>query len=77
MHDNESRLDLLYTARLLGGNPLLIYLLLEPQNHVDRRIALQLLKYAFRIHEWCDRNGQSPCVMIPPVVYRMYRGHRT
>ena len=68
--DNESRLDLLYTARLLDGTPLLIYLLLEHKSHVDRRIALQLLKYVLRIHEWCDRNGQSPCVVIPLVVYQ-------
>lgn len=68
--DNESRLDLLYTARLLDGTPLLIYLLFEHKSRVDRRIALQLLRYVLRIHEWCDRNGQPPCVVIPLVVYQ-------
>ncbi|MFO0060320.1 MAG: Rpn family recombination-promoting nuclease/putative transposase [Planctomyces sp.] len=68
--DNESRLDLLFTARLLDGTSLLIYLLLEHKSWVDRRIALQLLKYVLRIQEWRDRNGQPPCVVIPLVVYQ-------
>ena len=68
--DNESRLDLLFTARLLDGTSLLIYLLLEHKSWVDRRIALQLLKYVLRIHEWQDRNGQPPCVVVPLVVYQ-------
>ncbi|MFN9217243.1 MAG: Rpn family recombination-promoting nuclease/putative transposase [Planctomyces sp.] len=31
--------------------------------------ALQLLRYVLRIHEWLDRNGQPPGVIIPIVVY--------
>ncbi len=65
----ESRLDQLYTARLLDGSTIWIYLLLEHKSWVDRRIALQLLKYVLRIHEWLDRNGRPPQVVIPIVIY--------
>jgi hypothetical protein len=65
----ENRLDQLYTARMLNGTQVWIYLLLEHKSWVDRRIALQLLKYVLRIHEWLDRNGRPPQVVIPLVVY--------
>lgn len=67
--EHEKRLDLLYTARLLDGTEVLIYLLLEHKSWVDRRIALQLFGYVLRILEWRDRNGQAPCVVVPLVVY--------
>ncbi|MEY3225526.1 MAG: hypothetical protein RLZZ536_145 [Planctomycetota bacterium] len=67
--EHENRLDALYTARMRNGTQVWIWMLLEHKSWVDRRIALQLLRYVLRIHEWLDRNGQPPGVIIPIVVY--------
>ena len=67
--EHEKRLDLLYSARFLDGTEVLIYLLLEHKSYIDRHIALQLLEYVLKIQGWRRRNKQSPCVVIPVVVY--------
>jgi predicted transposase/invertase (TIGR01784 family) len=67
--EHEKRLDLLYTARFLDDTEVLIYFLLEHKSYIDRRIALQLLKYVLKIQEWRRRNKLPPCLVIPIVVY--------
>ena len=67
--EGENRLDLLYTARLRGGDEVLIYLLFEHKSSIDRQIALQLLRYVLRILDWRNRNRQPLSVVIPLVLY--------
>jgi predicted transposase YdaD len=67
--ENEKRIDLLYSANFVDGTEVLIYFLLEHKSYVDRRIALQLLEYVLKIHEWRRRNNQPLCVVIPIVIY--------
>jgi predicted transposase YdaD len=67
--ENEKRIDLLYSANFVDGSEVLIYFLLEHKSDIDRRIALQLLEYVLKIHEWRRRNNQPLCVVIPLVIY--------
>ncbi|MGV2335655.1 MAG UNVERIFIED_CONTAM: Rpn family recombination-promoting nuclease/putative transposase [Planctomycetaceae bacterium] len=67
--ENEKRIDLLYSANFVDGTEVLIYFLLEHKSYVDRRIALQLLEYVLKIHDWRRRNNQPLCVVIPIVIY--------
>lgn len=67
--EHENRLDLLYSVRLRSGQQILIYVLFEHKSRVDRRIALQLLRYVLRVQQWRQRNNESVCVVIPLVVY--------
>jgi predicted transposase YdaD len=71
--ENEKRIDLLYSANFVDGSEVLIYFLLEHKSYIDRRIALQLLEYVLKIHEWRRRNNQPLCVVIPLVIYH---GHK-
>jgi len=66
--EHEKRLDLLYSARLLDGTGVLVYVLLEHKGWVDRGIARQLFRYILRILEGRDRNRRAPCVVIPLVL---------
>ena len=55
--DHEKRLDLLYSARFVDGTEVLIYFLLEHKSDIDRHIALQLLEYVLKIHDWRRRSN--------------------
>jgi len=72
----ESQSDLLFSARLHGGEPLLLYLLLEHQSTVDRWMALRMLQYVVRqLVHWRQEHPKSEVLpVIIPVV--MYHGAR-
>lgn len=46
----ESQSDLLFSARLHGGEPVLLYLLLEHQSTVDRWMVLRMLQYVAEVY---------------------------
>ncbi|MBZ4423274.1 Rpn family recombination-promoting nuclease/putative transposase [Myxococcus sp. RHSTA-1-4] len=66
--------DLLFTARLRSGHPLLLYVLLEHQSTVDRWMALRMLRYVVRLLErWREGHPDSP--VLPPILpLVMYHG---
>jgi predicted transposase YdaD len=70
----ESQSDLLFSARLRSGQPLLLYLLLEHQSSVDRWMALRMLRYVVRqLEHW--RRGHPESEVLPVVVpVVMYHG---
>jgi len=70
----ETESDLLFTARLRSGQPLLLYLLLEHQSSVDRWMALRMLRYVVRqLERWRQENSGSRVLpLIVPLV--MYHG---
>ncbi|WP_224243797.1 Rpn family recombination-promoting nuclease/putative transposase [Hyalangium gracile] len=68
----ESQSDLLFSARLHGGQPLLLYLLLEHQSSVDRWMALRMLRYVVRqLEHWRQEHPESEVLplVIPLVMY--------
>lgn len=68
----ESQSDLLFSARLHGGQPVLLYFLLEHQSSVDRWMAFRMLRYVVRQLElWLQRHPDSEAlpVVIPVVMY--------
>jgi predicted transposase YdaD len=68
----ESQSDLLFSARLQGGEPLLLYLLLEHQSTVDRWMALRMLQYVLRqLMHWRQKHPKSEVlpVIIPVVMF--------
>ncbi|NPC86409.1 transposase, partial [Pyxidicoccus fallax] len=70
----ETESDLLFTARLRTGHPLLLYVLLEHQSSVDRWMALRMLRYVVRLLErWRQENPDSTVLpLVVPLV--MYHG---
>ncbi|WP_224370589.1 Rpn family recombination-promoting nuclease/putative transposase [Hyalangium versicolor] len=63
----ETETDLLFSARLAGGQPLLVYLLLEHQSSVDRWMALRMLRYVVRhLENW--RKSHPGSVLLPVVI---------
>jgi predicted transposase YdaD len=63
---------LLFSARLHGGAPVLIYFLLEHQSSVDRWMALRMLHYVLRqLEHWRHQHPDSQVlpVVIPVVMY--------
>jgi predicted transposase YdaD len=70
----ETESDLLFTARLRGGQRLLVYVLLEHQSTVDPWMALRMLRYVVRLLErWRQEHPESPVLpLILPLV--MYHG---
>jgi predicted transposase YdaD len=73
----ESQSDLLFSARLQGGEPLLLYLLLEHQSSVDRWMALRMLRYVVRqLEHWRQEHPGSEAlpVVIPVVMYHGLEG---
>jgi predicted transposase YdaD len=68
----QTETDLLFTARLGTGHPLLLYVLLEHQSTVDRWMALRMLRYVVRLVEhWRQEHPereQLP-VILPLVMY--------
>ncbi|HZH18226.1 MAG TPA: Rpn family recombination-promoting nuclease/putative transposase [Archangium sp.] len=68
----ETESDLLFTARLRMGHPLLLYVLLEHQSSVDRWMALRMLRYVVRqVERWRQEHPESTRlpVIIPLVMY--------
>ena len=68
----ETESDLLFTARLRTGRPVLLYVLLEHQSSVDPWMALRMLRYVVRqVERWRQEHPQSPVLplIIPLVMY--------
>ncbi|HEX5754120.1 MAG TPA: Rpn family recombination-promoting nuclease/putative transposase [Archangium sp.] len=68
----ETESDLLFTARLRTGQPLLLYVLLEHQSSVDSWMALRMLRYVVRqVERWRQEHPRSTRlpVIIPLVMY--------
>jgi predicted transposase YdaD len=70
----ETESDLLFTARMRTGHPLLLYVLLEHQSSVDRWMALRMLRYVVRqVERWRQEHpGSTRLPIIIPLV--MYHG---
>jgi predicted transposase YdaD len=70
----ETESDLLFTARLHSGHPLLLYVLLEHQSSVDPWMALRMLRYVVRqVERWRQEHpGSTRLPVIIPLV--MYHG---
>ncbi|MFY0580708.1 Rpn family recombination-promoting nuclease/putative transposase [Cystobacter fuscus] len=70
----ETESDLLFTARLHTGQPLLLYVLLEHQSQVDGWMALRMLRYVVRhMERWRQEHPDSAGLpLILPLV--MYHG---
>jgi len=68
----ETESDLLFTARLREGRPLLLYVLLEHQSSVDQWMALRMLRYVVRqVEHWRQEHPESTMlpVILPLVMY--------
>ncbi|WP_073561366.1 Rpn family recombination-promoting nuclease/putative transposase [Archangium sp. Cb G35] len=68
----ETESDLLFSARLRGGRPLLFYVLMEHQSSVDGWMALRMLRYVVRqLEHWRKANPESKKlpVVVPLVMY--------
>jgi predicted transposase YdaD len=68
----ETESDLLFSARLRGGQPLLFYVLIEHQSTVNRWMALRMLRYVVRqLEHWRTQHPESALlpVIIPLVLY--------
>jgi hypothetical protein len=68
----ESQSDLLFSAQFHGGQPVLLYFLLEHQSSVDRWMAFRMLRYVVRQLElWRQQHPDSETlpVIIPVVLY--------
>jgi hypothetical protein len=69
----ETQSDLLFSAQLTGGQPVLIFVLIEHQSTVDRWMALRMLKYVVRQWEaWHQQHPERPLPVIVPLV--LYHG---
>ncbi|AKJ08150.1 Hypothetical protein AA314_09776 [Archangium gephyra] len=68
----ETQSDLLFSARLSHGHPLLFYVLMEHQSSVDPWMALRMLRYVVRqLEHWRKANPDSEKlpVVVPLVMY--------
>jgi predicted transposase YdaD len=68
----ETQSDLLFSARLRSGRPLLLYVLLEHQSSVDRWMALRMLRYVVRqVERWRQEHPERTLLplIIPLVMY--------
>jgi hypothetical protein len=68
----ETESDLLFTARLRTGQPLLLYVLLEHQSSVDPWMALRMLRYVVRqVERWRTEHPENTRLplIIPLVMY--------
>ncbi len=73
----ETESDLLFSARLVSGRPVLFYVLLEHQSSVDRWMALRMLRYVVRqLERWRQDHPGSALlpVIIPLVLYHGQKG---
>lgn len=76
----ERQSDLLFSARLHGGEPLLLYLLLDHQSSVDRWMAFRMLRYVMRqLERWLQEHPDSDRlpVILPVVMYHGPEGRWT
>ncbi|MFL5346732.1 MAG: Rpn family recombination-promoting nuclease/putative transposase [Hyalangium sp.] len=76
----ERQSDLLFSARLCGGEPLLLYLLLEHQSSVDKWMAFRMLRYVMRqLERWRQQHPESEKlpVVLPVVMYHGPEGRWT
>ncbi|WP_224246803.1 Rpn family recombination-promoting nuclease/putative transposase [Hyalangium gracile] len=76
----ERQSDLLFSARMHGGQPLLLYLLLEHQSSVDKWMAFRMLRYVVRqLERWLQQNPDSEKlpVVLPVVMYHGPEGRWT
>ncbi|HYH94555.1 Rpn family recombination-promoting nuclease/putative transposase [Hyalangium sp.] len=76
----ERQSDLLFSARLHGGQPLLLYLLLEHPSSVDKWMAFRMLRYVMRqLERWHQQHPESEKlpVILPVVMYHGPEGHWT
>jgi hypothetical protein len=63
----ETESDLLFTARLSTGDPVLLYVLLEHQSSVDPWMALRMLRYVVRqLERWRQEHPDS--TVLPPII---------
>jgi len=68
----ETESDLLFSARLRSGHPVLLYVLLEHQSSVDRWMALRMLRYVVRqVERWRQEHPDSTLlpIILPLVMY--------
>jgi predicted transposase/invertase (TIGR01784 family) len=68
----ETESDLLFSARLAGGRPVLFYVLLEHQSSVDRWMALRMLRYVVRqLERWRQEHPDRELLplIVPLVLY--------
>jgi predicted transposase YdaD len=68
----ETETDLLFSARLRGGQPVLLYVLVEHQSSVDRWMPLRMLRYVVRqLEQWRQQHPDSQRLplVIPLVLY--------
>jgi predicted transposase YdaD len=68
----ETETDLLFSARLRSGEPLLVYVLLKHQSSVDRWMALRMLRYVVRwLEQWRREHPERERLplVIPLVLY--------
>jgi predicted transposase YdaD len=68
----ETETDLLFSARLRTGHPLLVYVLLEHQSSVVRHMALRMLRYVVRqLERWSQEHPEREGlpVIIPLVMF--------
>ena len=73
----ETESDLLFTAHLRSGQPLLLYVLLEHQSRVDGWMALRMLRYVVRqLERWRQEHPDSKRLplVIPLVMYHGTEG---
>jgi predicted transposase YdaD len=70
----ETESDLLFSATLRTGRPMLVYILLEHQSTVDRWMALRMLHYVVRtLDVWRKEHPESE--LLPVVLSQvMYHG---
>ena len=76
----ERQSDLLFSARLRSGEPLLLYILLEHQSSVDKWMAFRMLLYVMRLLErWRQQHPESEKlpVILPVVMYHGPEGQWT
>jgi predicted transposase/invertase (TIGR01784 family) len=76
----ERQSDLLFSARLLGGEPVLLYLLLEHQSSVDKWMAFRMLRYVMRqLERWHQQHPESDKLpaILPVVMYHGPEGRWT
>jgi len=76
----QTESDLLFSARLRGGTPLLFYVLLEHQSSVDPWMAWRMLRYVVRqLERWRQQHPESMAlpVIVPLVLYHGPEGRWT
>lgn len=69
--------DMLWKALTVEGSWLYLFVLLEFQSTVDRRMALRMMDYTVRILRGLDKDDLGPAGVHPPVLpVVIYNGER-